>query len=184
MTMRRAARRLIEGRLVLHQRSAVTGQIVAIRRARNTVMRGGAELIAGLFDGSVTSAIDGIAVGLNADPPEPPYETTALTTADGDSTTLLQLPVAKLATDAITTRVDTEAFKLVLSVHGVMPADRAVSPDADIDEVKIGEAALGVLASDGQSLERIYNRVVFEPIPKRRSHELAFFWEIDFPYGT
>ena len=47
----------------------------------------------------------------------------------------------------------------------------------------LGEAALGVLAEGGESLERIYNRVVFEPIPKRSDHEVALYWEVDFPYG-
>jgi hypothetical protein len=50
--------------------------------------------------------------------------------------------------------------------------------------VHIGEAALGVLAADGNSLATIYNRVVFEPVPKTRDQEMAFYWEIDFPYGV
>ena len=182
--MKEPSRPLIEGRLLLQQRDVATGRIVAARRAKNTVMRGGGELIAGLFDGSVTSPINAMAVGLNPDPSEPPYEVTALTTTAGDGSNLLERPAAALAGDAFSSAVDAETFRIVLTVHGVIPADRAVSPDADVDSVEIGEAALGVLAADGESLERIYNRVVFEPLPKRRTHELAFYWEVDFPYGT
>lgn len=182
--MQTAPRPLIEARLHLVQRDARTGRSIAERRAKNTVMRGGAELIAGLFDGSVTTPVNAMAVGLDADPSDPPYEATALTVTAGDGTVLLERPAAALATDAVTTDVDTETFRVVLTIHGVIPADRAVSPDAETDSVEIGEAALGVLAADGESLERIYNRVVFEPLPKRRDHELAFYWEVDFPYGT
>ena len=45
-------------------------------------------------------------------------------------------------------------------------------------------ACLGVLAPDGQSLSRLYNRVVFDAVPKTALHELALFWEVDFPYGA
>ena len=182
--MHRARPPLIEGRLVLHKRHAVTGQVLAERRAKNTVMRGGAELIAGLFAGSVATPVNAMAVGLNAEPSDPPYEVTALTVTAGDGETLLESPAAALAPDAITTSVDTETLQVILTIHGVISADRAVSPDANTDSVEIGEAALGVLAPDGESLAQIYNRVVFEPLPKRREHELAFFWEVNFPYGT
>ena len=46
-----------------------------------------------------------------------------------------------------------------------------------------GMKGLQALPYIGESLARIYNRVVFEPIPKRRDQELAFYWEVDFPYG-
>ncbi len=175
---------LIEGRLVLHLREASTGKVLATRQANNTVLRSGAELIAGLFDGSVTTPVNAMAVGLNADPSEPPYEITELTTTAGDGTMRLERPAAVLTADAISTTVDTTTFRVILSVHGVIPADHAVSPDPQVDSIEVGEAALGVLSDDGESLLRIYNRIVFEPLPKRREHELAFFWEVDFPYGT
>lgn len=182
--MHKARRPRIEGRLVLQQRDAATGRVLAERRARNTVMRAGAELIAGLFGGAVTTPVNAMAVGLNADPAEPPYEAASLTVTAADGATLLQRPAAALAPDAITTSVDTETFRVIVAIHGVIPADRAVSPDPETDSVEIGETALGVLSPDGDSLARIYNRVVFEPLPKRRAHELAFFWEVDFHYGS
>jgi hypothetical protein len=43
---------------------------------------------------------------------------------------------------------------------------------------------LGVLTADGTGLARIYNRVVFEPVPKTEAHELALYFEVDFPYGA
>ena len=174
----------IEGRLRLQLRDGRSRRIVAERRARNTVLRSGAELIAALFQGSASSAINGMAVGLDPTPSEPPYEKTGLTLEAPDGTVLLQSAAVALAADAVTTSIDDQTFKVRLTVHGVMPADRAVSPDAGVDSVDVGEAALGVLASDGETLTQIYNRVVFEPIPKRRSQELALYWEVDFPYGT
>ena len=174
---------LIEGRMILRALDVASGCVVAERRARNTVLRSGVELIAGLFDGTVTTPVNAMAVGLDPTPSEPPYEMTGLTTTAGDGTTLLQRPAAAIAAGAITTAVDTDTFRIIITIHGVIPADRAVSPDATVDSVEVGEAALGVLASDGESLVQIYNRVVFEPLPKRRDQELAFYWEVDFPYG-
>lgn len=175
--------RMIEGRLTLQLRDG-GGRIVAERHARNTVLRSGAELVAALFQGALATPINGMAVGLDPTPSEPPYETTSLTLEAADGTVLLQSAAVALAADAVTTSIDAETFKVRLTVHGVVPADRAVSPDAAVDSVDVGEAALGVLAADGETLTQIYNRVVFEPIPKRRDQELAFYWEVDFPYGT
>ena len=177
-------RPLTEARLLLQSRDAANGRILATRRVRNTLMRSGAELVAGLFNGTLTTPVNALAVGLNPDPSAPPYEVTALTTTAGDGTTLLERPAAALAGDAFSSTLDAEGFRVVLKIHGVLPAGRAVSPDAEVDSVEIGEAALGVLAPDGETLARIYNRVAFEPLPKRRNHELAFYWEVDFPYGT
>lgn len=182
--MRRTPQRPIEGRLTLQQRDPATGIVLAERRAKNTVLRSGAELVAALFEGSITTPVNAMAVGLDPTPSEPPYETSGLTVTATDGTVVLERAAAALAADAVTTSTDIENFRIRLTVHGVIPADRAVSPDADIESVEIGEAALGVLAPDGESLAQIYNRVVFEPLPKRRSHELAFYWEVDFPYGT
>ena len=181
--MTNAQRPLIEGRLRLELRESGSARVIARRSARNTVMRSGAELIAALFDGTMATPVNGMAVGLDPTPSEPPYEVASLTVNATDGELVLDLAAAPLEADAISTEVDAENFNIRLTVHGVMPADRAVSPDPETDSVMIGEAALGVLAPTGDALAQIYNRVVFEPIPKRRDHELAFYWEIDFPYG-
>lgn len=175
--------RMIQGRLRLQLRDAASGRVVAERRACNTVLRSGAELVAALFQGSIATPVNGMAVGLDPTPAEPPYDSTGLRTEAPDGTVLLQRAASALAADAIASSIDTVEFKVRLTVHGVIPADRAISPDATVRSVDIGEAALGVLAENGESLARIYNRVVFEPIPKRRDQELAFYWEVDFPYG-
>lgn len=175
-------RRLIEGRLRLELRDPC-GRVIAQRAVRNTVMRSGAELIASLFNGSATTPVNGVAVGLDPTPAEPPYEATELTTTATDGEVLLTQAAATLSADAITTEIDDVEFRVRLIVNATMPAGQAVSPDDDVESVDIGEAALGVLAGDGNSLSQIYNRVVFEPIPKRRNQDLAFYWEVDFPYG-
>jgi hypothetical protein len=41
-----------------------------------------------------------------------------------------------------------------------------------------------VLAADGASLARLYNRVAFEPIQKEQDQEIALYWDIDFPFGS
>ena len=176
-------RSLIEGR-VLVERLTARGRVVETRHVVNTVMRSGAELVAALFRGESTTPVDGMAVGVDASPATAPYEISRLRTTAPDGTTLLDRPAVALAADALRTEVLTGEMKVRVSVRGVLPPDRAVSPDDGVDRVEVAEAALGVLASDGTSLERIYNRVTFEPLPKRRDEELAFYWEVDFPYGA
>ena len=67
--------------------------------------------------------------------------------------------------------------------RAVLPPGNAVDPTDPAQRVEITEASLGVLASDGASLARVYNRILFEPVPKTSAHELALFFEVDFPYG-
>ena len=172
----------IEGRLRLVLRRP-GGPILMQRRARNTVMRSGAELIAALFRGEASTPINGVAVGIDNTPASPPYETAGLTTTHPDGSPAVQQAAVSLAPDVMRVEVLPEEFKVRVTVRSVIPESAAVSPDPDDPRVMIGEAALGVLAADGQSLERIYNRVVFEPVPKTSEHEMALYWEIDFPYG-
>lgn len=174
--------RQIRGRLRLEVRAA-DGAVVARRRSSNTVVRSGGELLADLFSGALTTPVNAMAVGVDSVASTTPYELAGLTTATAGGTPLLVASVVPLAPDAFATETLAEQLLVRIVVRGVVPAEGAVSPDADVATVDIGEAALGVLADDGQALARVYNRVVFEPVPKGRDQEIALYWEIDFPYG-
>lgn len=172
----------IEGTLVAELREP-GGPVVARRRASNTVLRSGAELLGALFTGKELTPVNGMAVGLSSDPSGPPYEVATLTTKDGGGNALVNQPaVAIPATDFVVETLANE-FRVRVSLRGLLPASHGVSPNASQETVLLGEAALGVLAPDGQSLARIYNRVVMDPLPKSRKQELALYWEISFPYG-
>jgi hypothetical protein len=173
----------IIGRLRLEVRDA-RGRVVERRAAGNSVMRSGAALVADLFRGAVATPVNGMAVGISAEPPAAPYDSTALTTTNSDGTPALTRFAVPIAADAMAVEVLSDLFKVRVRVRAVVPADAANSPDAQAISVEIGEAALGVLAADGQSLATLYNRVVFEPVAKTRDQELALYWDIDFPFGN
>ena len=174
--------RSICGRVAIEVRDR-DGRVIARRRAENTVLRSGAELLGALLRGAQTTPIDGFAVGLDSEPSAPPYDSVALTTATPGGDPLVENAVAEITPDNFEVETLAEEFLVRVRVRGVLGADHAVSPDAGQKTVFLGEAALGVRAADGASLEHIYNRVVFDPIPKSRDHELSLYWEIDFPYG-
>jgi hypothetical protein len=153
------------------------------RYGRNTVVRSGAELVAALFRGELSTPINGMAVGIDNTPTSPPYEITSLTTTAPDGTPVIQNTTIALTPELMRVEVLAQELKVRVSVRGVIPETHANSPNPDDPPVMIGEAALGVLAEGGASLAQIYNRVVFEPIPKTSAHELALYWEVAFPYG-
>jgi hypothetical protein len=175
-------RNVLEGRLhiVLCKPG---GMPIMERYACNTVVRSGAELVAALFRGELSTPINGMAVGIDNTPTSPPYEMTALTTTAPDGTPVIQNAAVTIPPEAMRVEVLTQELKVRVSVRGVIPETHANSPNPDDPPVMIGEAALGVLAEGGATLAQIYNRVVFEPIPKTSAHELALYWEIGFPYG-
>jgi hypothetical protein len=175
--------RHIEGRLLLVVRDEA-GKEIASRQTHNVVMRSGAELLAALFSGSLVTPVNGVAVGIDPTPASPPYEALKLTVTTPDGTPVLQLGATALVPADVTAEVLSNDLKVRVSMRTVIGPNRAVSPDPEVRSVHIGEAALGVLAADGNSLSTIYNRVVFEPVPKNRDQEMAFYWEIDFPYGA
>lgn len=172
----------IEGRLRLVLRKP-GGPPLVEREVCNTVVRSGAELLAALFRGEVSTPVNAMAVGIDSTPPSPPYEVTALTTATLAGDAAILRPAVVVSAESMRTEVLASEFKVRVHVRGVLPQDRGIGPDPANPRVLIGEAALGVLAEDGEHLERIYNRVVFEPVPKTDEHELALYWEVDFPFG-
>jgi hypothetical protein len=154
------------------------------RRATNVVLRSGAELIAALFRGGGTTPVNGVAVGIDPTPSSPPYEASALTLSAPDGTAMVQAAAGPIDSTAIVTEVLADELKVRVSLRSVLGPNRAVSPNPEVRTVEIAEAALGILAPDGNTLSQIYNRVVFEPVLKARDQELALYWEVDFPYGV
>ncbi len=179
-------RNSIQGALRIELRGP-GNRVLLVRRAHNTVVRSGAELVGQLFSGVTLTPINGMAVGTNAQPLAPPYELATLTTTDDTGAPLAGTAVAIPPADIQVEPLPSEQ-RVRVSVRGVLPKEGALpGPSADPAAPRVaflGEAALGVLAPDGNSLARIYNRVVFEPIPKGAEHELALYWEISFPYGV
>lgn len=176
------ARARIRGRVAMELRDA-SGSLLLLRSASNTVLRSGGELLADLLRGAGATPINGMAVGLNDEPQAPPYEHTGLLTATPGGQPLMTNSVVALTPDAFTVETLTEELLVRVRARGVLGPSHSIPAAEDQAIVQIGEAALGVLAPDGLSLAKVYNRVVFEPVPKGRTHELTLYWEIDLPYG-
>jgi hypothetical protein len=175
--------RMISGRLTVALRPP-GGAPVLLRKAHNAVLRSGAEMLAALFRGEAGAAPTGFMVGLSDEPPAPPFDPTPPVVLRPDNTPGILRPAAALGPDAMTISVLPEDMLVRVAVRATLPADAGTSPDGPEVQVDVAEACLGVLAPDGQSLSRIYNRVVFDAVPKTAQHELALFWEVDFPYGA
>ncbi len=158
------------------------GPVICRREAHNTVLRSGAELIADLLSGRASTPINAVAVGIDPEPSAPPYERTSLTIAIDGTPVIGNVAQPLTITDA-EPQVASDDFQIKLRFRSVLAPGMGAPLDETQVAADIGEAALGVLAEDGLSLARIYNRVVFEPIPKRREHELSLYWEISIPYG-
>ena len=151
------------------------------RRRPNTVFATGATLVGELLFGHVATPVNGMGVGTNAQPSAAPYDTVTLDTTDETGTPLVGAVAVALAPEAVVVTPQPDDLRIRVTVRGVLPPTAARA--ADGGPVRIAEAALGVLADDGLSLTRIYNRVTFEPVPKASEHELALYWEVDLPYG-
>jgi len=174
----------IRGNLYIELRDPRGGRILA-RRARNTVVRSGASLIADLFAGVLTTPVNGMGVGTSGQPLSAPYELAALTTVDDTGQPLSGATAVAIAPADIKTETLEDEQRILVSIRGVLPKTAALSHAGATSF--LSEAALGILSADtttAPSLARIYNRVVFDPIPKGPEHELALYWEISFPYGV
>ncbi len=168
------------GRLRLDVR--IPGGDVIDRRDRpNTVFLSGAALVAELFAGRVATPVNGMGVGTNPEPAAPPYDTVALDTNDETGQALTGPLAVALDPDAIAFETDADQRRVRVLVRAVLPPEGARAVDGG--QVRIAEAALGVLNDTATGLARIYNRVTFDPVPKRPEHELALYWEVFFPYG-
>ncbi len=174
---------MIEGRVTVLLRPAGGGAPLLVRRSRNAVLRGGGELLAALFAGTAATPINGAMVGIGEEPANPPYEA-GPSIADGGGVVRLLRPTAAIAPADCTVETIADEFRVRVTVRALLPAANAVDPTDPAARVEITEASLGVLDGPGTGLARIYNRVVFEPVPKTDAHELALYFEVDFPYGA
>ncbi|EDM81190.1 hypothetical protein PPSIR1_30280 [Plesiocystis pacifica SIR-1] len=170
------------GRLRLELREP-GGPTLLRRAASNTVLRSGAQLLADLFTGAASAALDGVALGVGEEPNTPPYERAGLRTTTPGGVALIEAAVTSLDPEEFEVEALPEEYRIRVSLRTLIPPGVGVSPDPEVESVRVSEAALGVLAEDKLSLARVYNRVIFEPFDKGRKHEIALYWEISFPYG-
>ncbi|HEY3185152.1 MAG TPA: hypothetical protein VGJ77_20090 [Gaiellaceae bacterium] len=163
----------MRGRIHLQLRDR-DGALVAERRATNSVMRGGAELVANLFTGDGVP-INRMGVGTSDTPETDAFTTEALTNPpEPDASRLEGATEIALAPEEFTVSVD-ETHRLVkVRCHATLPESAAVGT--------LREAGL-LARPDGEGDAVLYNRVTFSPISKNDDHELTMFWEVSFPYG-
>jgi hypothetical protein len=147
------------------------GGVVAVRDARNSVMRDGALLVARLFTGAEGAAgITHMGVGTSDTPETGTYTTTAL---DNDASAPLAGGTdGPIPRDAFTVTPDPDRRLAIVRVRGTLG-----------DSVAVGTVREAGLLSRAGDATTLYNRVTFAPLTKGDDHELTLFWEITFPYG-
>jgi hypothetical protein len=148
------------------------GSVIDVRQARNSVMRAGAELIAGLFSGKSGAGITHMAVGVSGEPESDPFSATALTTAGGTPDALTGDTEVPIAPADFIIKTDPARRLVLVHLHATVPPAAAVGT--------LREAGL---MSESNTQKLLYNRVTFAPIQKLGDHELTMFWEVTFPYG-
>ncbi len=151
------------------------GQLVAVRRAKNTVMRGGATIIAELFAGQ-GEPITHMGVGTSDAAPEDVGVEALRNEAVGESPALTGATTTPVAPGSIRFDVDETRRLVTVRLRATLPADAAVGRVREAGLVQRTEG-------DGGPVDRLYNRVIFAPIDKGDDHELTLFWEVDFPFG-
>ena len=153
--------------------TAADGTTVARRRANNSVMRGGAELVARLFAGT-GAPITHMGVGTSDAEETDAFATTALgNAADAGADPLAGDTEAPIPAESFTIATDETRRVVLVRVRATLPPAAAVGT--------VREA--GLLSRHEGSDPVLYNRVTFAPIPKGSDHELTLFWEVTFPYG-
>jgi hypothetical protein len=144
----------LRGRLLL---VTATGDV---RGASNSVLVGGADLVAKLFAGQVATPIDRISVGFGTDPLGPAG--TALRPGSADPATLS----GPVAAGDFSIAAGDDAVRVSIT--------STFTPSVALDGVT--EAGLG--AGDV-----LYNHVLFDPVLLEAGQAVSFFWDIDFPFG-
>lgn len=152
------------------------GDVIAVRQATNTVMRGGARIVAELFAGQ-GGPISHMGVGTSDASPEDVTIEALRNETVGESPPLQGAITTAVADGSIRFEVDETRRLVTVRLRATLPADAAVG--------RIREAGLlqRNTPDDGDPVDRLYNRVIFAPIDKGDDHELTLFWEIDFPFG-
>jgi len=156
----------------LELRSA-DGSVGEVRRARNSVMKGGAELIAKLFAGTASSGITHMGIGTNGSPQQPDFSTLKLDVNVDSPEDIKGGSETPIAPADIKVAIDETRRMVVVKLHATLPKEVGIGT--------IREA--GLLSKSGEDTLVLYNRVTFAPIAKSGEHELTMFWEVTFPYG-
>lgn len=151
-----------QGRLMLTIASD-RGEVVAMREAKNIVLKSGAELIAGLFTGSVATPVNKVRLGFGTEVVS--TTATALTAPDPP----IDAANLEMALEPAHFKVDAAGDELV-TVRIAAPFAPAVDL-ADVTEA-------GLFAGDV-----LYNQVVFEPVDMSKGQVITLFWQVDFPFG-
>ncbi|HEX8001081.1 MAG TPA: hypothetical protein VF519_00130 [Mycobacteriales bacterium] len=147
------------------------GEVVAVREARNSVMRDGALLVARLFAGAEGAAgITHMGVGTSDVPETGTYTTAAL--SNDESAPLTGGTDGPIPAEAFTITPDPDRRVALVRVRGTLG-----------DTVAVGTVREAGLLSRAGDTTTLYNRVTFAPLTKGGDHELTLFWEITFPYG-
>ena len=147
------------------------GGVLAVREARNSVMRDGAMLVARLFAGGTGAAgITHMGVGTSDTPETGTYTTAAL--ANDDAEPLMGGTDGPIPPEAFTITPDPDRRLAVVKMRGTLG-----------DTVAVGTVREAGLLSRTGDVTTLYNRVTFAPLAKSDDHELTLFWEITFPYG-
>jgi hypothetical protein len=148
------------------------GRTLAVRAAHNSVMRGGAQLVADLFAGKGTP-ITHMGVGTSDDPESDGFVTTTLHNESvGGLPALAGTTETPIPSEAFVISTDEPRRLVTVRIHATLAPDQAVGT--------VRES--GLLARNGEAAT-LYNRVIFAPLVKGDDHELTMFWEVSFPYG-
>ena len=138
------------------------GGLITVREAHNSVLRGGAGLLANMF-AMKSTGITHMAVGSSDAPESQDFATTALTNATE----------VTISPDAFQIDPPDPVKRVVrVRVQGTVPA-----------ALNLGTVREAGLVSHNGDTASLYNRVVFAPIDKAADHELTLFWEVGFPFG-
>lgn len=159
------------------------GEIVEIRRARNSVMKSGAQLLANLFTGNGSKGITHMGVGISGEAEEGTFIREALTT-DGDAADALtggsETPIAPAD---FVVKADADRRVILVQVHATLPKSAAVGTLREAALLSVETVPLPDDLNGFSFVTTLYNRVTFAPIRKQDDHELTMFWEVTFPYG-
>ena len=148
-----------------------TGDIIDVRRAKNSVMQSGAELLANLFTGKSSKGITHMGVGISGEPENDAFVRESLTTAGDAPDALTGATDTPIAPADFTVKADADRRVIIVQGHATLPKAAAVGT--------LREAALR--SQDAGT--KLDTRVTFAPIKKQDDHELTMFWEVTFPYG-
>lgn len=129
------------------------------RRTNNSVLAGGAGLVARLFAGLPATPIDRVGVGFGTDPLGP--DGVALRPGAADPATLTG-PIGPA--DFTVTATD-DAVRVAIAA--------TFTPTVELD----GVTEAGLSAGDV-----LYNHVLFDPVKLQAGQAVSFFWDIDFPF--